>query len=148
MITASKLRYYFWYMFGTIGVAIFWAGISGGFKTLVGSLWVTLVIGLTMLIILSRLKQSLDPISKTQGAFHDTIHKLNSHPQKHEFHIKYFDKVKNEHILFSASELKSVEKSFLIFQHDLKEYFIPINRVKEILQNGQSFLKLEHKEDN
>lgn len=134
-----KLSRYFWAILGALGVVLFWAGIWDGVGTLpyLEHPLVSLIVGLTILGLSGLIFKEFDPLGKKDSGKILAAHKVHRHPQKHLFHVRYFDKIKKSHILISATKLKKIEKeAFLVFKHEGKEFFLPIHRVKEILHKN------------
>ena len=131
-------------MFGAVGVIAFWAGIWEGIAGMpyLENPWISLVVGLTMLSFSGLIFQQFDPLEMIAKRVSDILYKVQIHPQKHEFLIKYHDKIKKKHVLLKAKELKGIDNGFLIFIHGKEEVFVPIHRVTEILHNSKTFWKL------
>jgi hypothetical protein len=142
-----KLQQYFWSLFGVLGIVMFWAGIWDG----VGSLYylqpplVSLAFGLFILIVSGVIFKELNPFGKSGKKMIVAIHKVRTHSKRHQFHFKYFDKIKNKYLLISASKLKTIEKdAYLILKDGGKEVIIPVHRVKGILHQGKAW---DHKKE-
>lgn len=135
---SHKLKRYFWNVLGVIGVVFFWAGIWDGLGNL-GYLvnpWASLITG-ALLLLVSTLVFKKISLKMTEMPILSLIYRVHKHPKKHEFHIKYYDKLKRKHFIFPASEIKRIEKSFLILKKKQKEFFIPVHRVAGILHKGK-----------
>lgn len=143
MITWEDIKKYFWFLFGTIGVVFFWAGAWDGLGSLpyVQSPWISLAIGIIMLSLSGVIFKGANPLWEVEKPIHDIVKKINRHPQKQEFHIKYADHVSKKELLLKADKLKNIEKDFLIFLEKGKEVFIPVHRVTEILHKGKTHWK-------
>ena len=146
MAMMEKIKQYFWFMFGIIGVVLFWAGVwegIGGLPYLENPL-ISLIAGLGLFAISAVFFKGTNPFwGEKEGEVHMILHQVHSHPQKHEFHIKYHDNIKHSEILYKAIKLKSIEKGFLVFaEKSGKEVFVPVHRVTQILRKGKNFWKL------
>ena len=140
-----KLSRYFWAILGVLGVVLFWAGTWDGLGTLpyLEHPLISLIVGLSILILSGLIFKEFDPLGKKDSGKILTAHKLHRHPKKHQFHVKYFDKVRKTHITINATKLKRIEKeAYLVFEHEGKEFFLPIHRVKDILHKNVPW---EHK---
>lgn len=121
---------------------MFWAGVWDGLGTLpyLGNPLISLGVGLFILIVSGLIFKELNPFGKGGKKMIIAVHKVHNHPKKHQFHLKYFDKIKKKHLLISARKLKNIEKdSYLILKEAGKELFIPVHRVKEILHHGKTW---------
>lgn len=143
-LTTENLRHYFWALIGVIGIVLFWAGLWDG----VGNLWflqnplVSLIAGLLILASSGLILKEFDPLKAEEQKASAALHTVHKHPQKHEFHIMFHDRLKKRDLLYEAEHLKQIEKGFLIFvMKEGKEIFVPIHRVKEILRKGKSYWK-------
>ncbi len=149
MVNKEKLKQYFWYLFGIIGVVFFWIGVWDGIGN-VGILknpLVSVAIGITMLISSRIIFKETDPEKEWLEAAHKTFREVHQHPQKEQFHIKYHDKIKQAHVLAGADKLHKIEKGFLIFLQEGREIFVPFHRVAEILYRGQLHKRLKAPEE-
>lgn len=146
MINLSKetLRHYLFAAIGVVGIVLFWAGLWDGIGTL-GPLHnplVSLAAGIIILASSGLLLKEFDPLKEEERKIHAEMLKIHHHPQKHEFYIKFHDRIKGKDVLHQAKHLKDIEKGFLIFvEKEGKELFVPIHRVKEILHKGKSYWK-------
>ena len=97
----------------------------------------SLLTGIAMLLI-GGLVRKADTVKKQELIARGILHGVHRHPQKHEFHIKYHDKIKKKDIVYRADKLDRIEKGFLVFVEKGKEEgFIPIHRVTEVLHKGK-----------
>lgn len=144
MISTIQLKSYFWYIFGIMGVVFFWTGVWDGIGNL-GPLQnplISLIVGLVMLTLSGFIFKESGMFGSGEKAIENILQGVHHHPQKHEFHIKYLDKIKGKHLHLEASKLKSIEKEFLVFLDNTgKEIFIPHHRVMEILHKGKTHWK-------
>ena len=143
MVAAEDIKKYFWYVFGTIGVVFFWAGVWDG----LGNLWllqnaiISFVVGFTLLGLSGVIFKDANPLWETEKPVKSEAKKVHRHPQKQEFHFKYNDHVKNKELLLHAQKLQRVEKEFLVFLDKGKEVFVPLHRITEILHKGKTHWK-------
>lgn len=139
MIPWYKFQRYFWALFGVLGVVFFWAGVWDG----IGSLpylkypWVSFLIGIAILSFSGLVLKEFNPLEGTEQRMSGLLHQVKSHPQKHHFHVKYYDQVRRGHITFRGDKVKRIEKSFVILHSPRREVFIPLHRVKKILHKGK-----------
>ncbi|MBI4151405.1 hypothetical protein HY496_00400 [Candidatus Woesearchaeota archaeon] len=144
MITLDEIRQYFWKLFGVLGVVLFWAGLWDGVGSLpyISNPFVSLVLGVILFTLSGVLFKDTSPLWTSPSTVHKILKDVHQHPFKHEFHIRYEDKLKGKDFLIGAQWFKKVEKGFLIF-HDPqnKEVFIPLSRVKEILRGERTHWK-------
>lgn len=144
MITKEDIKKYFWALLGAIGMIFFWAGVWDGIGTLpfIENIWISLIVGLAILTFSGTIYKEFDPLKEMEEAVHLQLHKVHSHPQKKEFHIKYYDRIKKKHLLLRGDSIRRIEKGFIVF-HDERgeENFIPGHRVSEILHKGKSYWK-------
>ncbi len=144
MVSSEELKRYFWYFFGVLGVVFFWAGVWDGLGNVafLQNPLFSLMVGIAMLLI-GGLVRKADKVKKQELVARGVLHQVHHHPQKHEFHIKYHDKIKKKDILYRADKLDRIEKGFLVFAEKGKEeIFVPIHRVTEVLHKGKTFHKL------
>jgi len=143
MITYEKARHYLWSLFGAIGIVIFWEGVWGGIGGLpyLSIWWVSFIVGIAMLSFSGIIFKQYDPLEEVERSAHEVMHRINRHPQKHEFRITYHDKMKGHHTL-EAKDLQRIEKGFLVFLQKGKEVFVPIHRVTEVLHKNKSYWKV------
>ena len=142
MAIGAKIKIYGLYVFGILGVAIFWGGLWGTSKILVPKAYLTFIIGLFLLALANIIKDKMDPAAKPNREINDVLHKLHKHPQKHQFHIKYHDKIKRKHVYVKAEKLHHLENEHIVFiENNDQETFIPVHRILEILQNKETHWK-------
>ena len=143
MFTKEQLKKYFWYFFSTLGVVFFWAGTWDGIGhiSFLKIPWVSLGIGIILLSISGIIFK--DETKLAEKTAHSVLSEVHHHPQREQFHIKYNDKIKKQHITIRADQIKSIEKGFLVLEAKKGvETFVPIHRVTEILHQGKSYKKL------
>jgi len=142
MIRIYQLKRYFWSIFGVLGVVLFWAGVWDGIGYLP---WfhnplVCLLVGFVILGASGILFKEFDPLGMSEKKKILSLHHVYSHPQRHQFSIKYYDHIKRSNITISAKKLRKIEnEAFLNIEEAGKEVFIPIHRIKEIFRNGKKW---------
>ncbi len=139
----AQIRQYFWYLFGIMGVVFFWAGVWDGLGSLpyISNPWISLLIGVVMLTLSGFIFKGTSPIFGGEKTALSELRKVHSHPRKHEFHIRYKDRIQRKEVLLQANTLKDIEKEFLVFLQGNKEMFVPVHRVTEILHKGKRHWK-------
>jgi len=146
MIETEQIKKYFWSLFGVVGIVAFWAGIWDGIGGLsyISSPLVSLIIGLTILIGARFIFKEFNPFAETEKSANKAILNLHKRPNKHEFQIKYHDRLQKNYQDISGKDLKDIEKLFLVVnQNDQQEVFIPVHRVKEIRHKGKLHWKAQ-----
>ena len=142
MVSVQIITKYFWYIFGVMGIVFFWAGVLdglGNLSYLVNPL-ISLFVGLAMLTLGGYLFRDTGMFGKADKR-HSMLHKVHTHPKKHEFIISYHDRIKKKEISFPAHKLQDIEKGFLVLLEGKKELFVPSKRVTKILHNGEVYWK-------
>ncbi|MEW5897006.1 MAG: RNA repair domain-containing protein [Nanoarchaeota archaeon] len=129
----EKSKLYFWYFLGVMGIVFFWAGIWDGLGGLpyLSTPWISLLIGLLMLLVSKTISKGV-VAKKVKQELGPVLSKIHHHPQKHEFNIKYNDKLKNKGMAIKAGKIKRIEKEFLVLIDQGRELFIPFHRITEI----------------
>ncbi len=147
MINIGQLKRFGWSVAGATGIIIFWRGLWEGSSYIpyLENLWVTLVVGLTMMAF-SAFKFQDFPLEASERI----IKNIQKHPQKHEFHLKYKDNILSKEIAIVAHEIKKVKNNFIMFQGKDGgfDYFIPTERINEITFQGKTHWKREKTEDS
>ncbi len=144
MIPYEKIKKYNWAIFSALGIVFFWAGIWDGIGALpfLNHPINSLIIGGIMLISSGYIFKQFDPLGSLESSIKKTLHEVHNHPQKHLFHIKYHDKLKNKDILLRGNHITKIENNYLILKHQQgKEIFIPIHRIKEVLHKNKTYWK-------
>lgn len=145
MITREDTQRYFWYFFVVLGVILFWTGVLDGVGK-VGYLknpLVSLFLGTVMLLI-GGIVRKTDNVNQQELVAHNVLREIHHHPLKHEFHVKYYDKMKQKEVLIGGTQLHRLEKGFMVLlEEGGKELFIPIHRVTEVLHQGKTYKKLK-----
>ncbi len=143
MISLEEIKKYFWYLFGVMGIVFFWTGTWDG----LGNLWllqnplISFIVGIILLGLSGVIFKESNPLWELEKPVKTQAKKVHHHPQKHEFHFKYEDHVKNKELLLHAQNLQRIEKEFLVFLDKGKEIFVPLHRVTEILHNEKTHWK-------
>jgi len=144
MISMQDLKKYFWFVFGIMGVVFFWVGIWDGIGSLpyLSNPPISLAVGLLMFSVSKLIFKDADIFGgEEKKEVQKIIQKVRRHPKKHEFHIKYEDKIKNKEVILKFSKLDDVEKEFLVFLEKGKEIFVPLHRVTEITHKKKTHWK-------
>ncbi len=148
-ITIEQLRHYFWSIFGITGIVFFWAGLwdGVGYLPVIKNPLVSVIIGITIISISGSLYTWYDHLTSNRSSLNENLKKIYNHPEKYNFHIKYYDRTNNKHIKVKASLIKKIEKDILVLTHPTqnKEMFIPIHRIKEILYKGKTWNQSQKK---
>ena len=133
-------KHFLWSLLGAIGIVLFWRGIWSGID-LLGELprwiWVShpslsLFVGLAILTFSGMIFREFDPLGGIEKGVTDALNKVQTHPQKKEFSIIYYDNVRKKDIHVNADDIKNLEKSMLLIHEGGREVFIPLHRVKAI----------------
>src|SRR3989344_1169922 len=137
----DEAKQYFWKLFGILGVVMLWAGLwdgVGNFSYLSNPI-VSLIFGVILFTLSGVIFKDTSPLWSPPTGVHKVLGDIKRHPFRHEFHIRYEDRLKGKDFLIGAQWFKKVEKNFLIF-HDPKnkEVFVPLNRVKEVLRGEKT----------
>ena len=144
MVATEDLKKYFWYVFGTIGVVFFWAGVwdgLGNIHPIIANPWLSLGLGIILLGLSGIIFKDANPLWEVEKPVKTQAKKVYRHPQKHEFHFKYEDHLKKKELTIPAGKLQRIEKEFLVFLDQGKEVFVPLHRVTEILHKGKTHWK-------
>lgn len=143
MFSGEDIKKYFWYLFGIMGIVFFWTGTWDGLGNLgpLANPLVSLLVGVVLLSLSGVIFKDANPLWEIEKPVKAEAKKVHRHPQKHEFHFKYEDRLKNKELLVHAQKLQRIEKEFLVFLDQGKEVFVPLHRVTEILHNGKTHWK-------
>lgn len=151
MVLREQDKHFLWSLYATIAIIFTWKGLwEGAYEipylcayrnSALCDPFVFLFIGFAMLTLSGVIFKEFDPLGGLEASVNKIVHYVQNHPRKQEFEIKYHDKNKKRDITISAEHLKSMEKGVLVVEdpRQKKELFIPIHRIKEILQNGQTY---------
>lgn len=144
MVSTQELKRYFWFIFGISGVVFFWVGIWDGIGNLsyLENPLISFAFGIFMLSISKLIFRDADPFwGSGKKEVQKVLEKVNRHPKKDEFYIKYKDKLKDREVALKASKFKEIEKEFAVFLDKGKEIFVPLHRVTEVLHNKKRHWK-------
>ncbi len=144
MLSLDDIKIYSWYVFGVLGVVLFWVGIWDGIGSLpyLNNPWISMAIGLGMFAVSKKIFKEGGFLAGGKKQVEEVLYSIRQHPEKHQFHIKYFDNLKNKQILLHAKKLHHLEKGFVIFLDQGKEVFVPVHRVVEVLYKGKTHWKV------
>jgi len=145
MLSREEGQRYLWYFFGVLGVVLFWAGVWDGVGNLgfLENPLFSLIAGIILLFVGGIIRKT-DQVNQQELAAHNLLRQVHRHPQKRDFHLKYFDKLRKQEVLVGGEQLHHLEKGFLVLlEKGGKELFIPIHRVTEVLHQGKTFKKLK-----
>ena len=110
MLAWEDIKKYFWYIFGVMGVVFFWTGTWDG----LGNLWllqnplISFIVGIILLALSGIIFKEANPLWEVEKPVKIEAKKVHHHSQKHEFHFKYADHVKNKEVLIHAGKLKPI----------------------------------------
>lgn len=139
-------KHFLWSLFAAIGVIFVWKGLWEGIYEIpyIGDPWVALFIGLTMLTFSGLIFREFDPLGGVEKSVKSTVEKIKKHPKKEDFLLKYYDKSTKKEMAVNAKDFKRMEENMLIFKHKTKkqEVFIPLQRITEIIHNGNTYWRL------
>jgi len=139
-------KHFLWSLVTAIGVILVWKGLWEGLYEIpyVGEPWVALFIGFTMLTFSGVIFKEFDPLGSLDKSVNKVIHTVHTHPEKHNFKIKYYDRIQKKDVFLEVGKIKKIEKGSLIVEDikGTKELFIPIHRVAEILYKGEIYWRL------
>ncbi len=142
-MNTSMLKRYFWFILGIFGVIFFWVGIWDGVGSLpyIKKWWISLIIGLLMFAGSGIFLKENNPFGGAYNPLLKVLHKINQHPEKHLFQIKYFDRLKGRETILEGKLLHHLEKDFIVFLDGERERFLPAHRVIEVLHKGKTHWK-------
>ncbi|MBR9683787.1 DUF504 domain-containing protein [Candidatus Woesearchaeota archaeon] len=146
MFLREQDRHFIWSLLVAIGIIFIWKGLWEGLYEIpyLGNEWVALFVGFAILTFSGLIIKEFDPSGSLEKAVRKIVHKVKNHPQKHEFHIKYYDKVKKKQISVPAGKIVNFENDCLIVKDKSgkREIFIPAHRITEAVHKGKSYWKL------
>ncbi|MBI2662141.1 hypothetical protein HYX11_01640 [Candidatus Woesearchaeota archaeon] len=151
MIIKENLKKYFWAVLGAIGMICFWAGVWAGIGELpyLENPLISLVVGMAILTFSGTIYKEFDPLKETEEEIHQQLHQIHTHPEKHLFHIKYFDNLKKQHVFLRGDQIAKIEKGFIIlFDENGREVFVPGHRVLELMHKGKPFWRVHDEVKN
>ncbi|MBW2965082.1 DUF504 domain-containing protein [Candidatus Woesearchaeota archaeon] len=143
MMLRESDKHFLWSLFGAVGIILFWKGIWEGVGglPLLESGWVSLFVGLVILTFSGIIFREFDPLGGVEKGVMKILHSVHEHPQKHEFTIHYYDKIKKKNVEVSAKDIKRIEKNMLCIHEKDGEKFIPIHRVMAVHRKGEAIWK-------
>ncbi len=127
-------------MVGFIAIVLFFDGVYGGIGGLpiIDYWYVSLVIGLVMLACSGYIYKLSATFETIEEMTTNVLKEIHTHPEKHEFHIIYDDKIAHKKIPIHAIKVKRIEKGFLVIEGEQNhELFIPLSRISHTLYKGQ-----------
>ncbi|MDO8656621.1 MAG: hypothetical protein Q7K45_05260 [Nanoarchaeota archaeon] len=154
MVLREQDKHFLWSLYAVVSIIFVWKGLWEGVYALpyiceyrnsaICDPFVFLFIGFTMLTLSGAIFKEFDPLGGVEAAVNKIIHFVQNHPRKAEFDITYHDKNQKKDITVNAEFLKGMEKGVIVIEDQVKkqEFFIPIHRIKEILQNGKVYWRL------
>ena len=140
MVDKEDLKKAGYSMLGFIGIVLFFDGVYNGIGGLpiIENWYVCLTIGLTMLVCSGSIYKLSATFESIEEMTTNVIKEIHAHPERHEFHIIYDDKVAQKKIPLHALKIKRIEKGFIVFQGEQgQDVYIPLNRISHTLYKGQ-----------
>lgn len=135
------LQRYFLNLLAIIGITILWVGIWDGIGNLgpMENPLVSFFVGAALLAISPLIFKKAQPLPlwEEHETIKDLVEKIQNHPKKYQFHIKYKDQRQKKETMLNAKNLHRIEKNFLIFVENNQEKFLPIHRITSFLYKGQ-----------
>ncbi len=147
-------KHFLWALYSAIAIVFTWKGLWEGAYAIpylceyrnsaICDPFVFLFIGFAMLTLSGVIFKEFDPLGGVESAVSKIIHFVQNHPRRKEFQITYYDQNKKKDIAVSAEHLKGMEKGVLVIEDPAqkRELFIPMHRIKEVLQNGKTYWRL------
>ena len=137
-------------LYAAVAVIFAWKGIWEGIYIIpylsdyIGNPFVFLFIGLTMLTFSGLIFKEFDPFGDLEKSTTKILNDVHNHPEKKQFIIKYYDKVKQKNITLNPASIIKVERGAIIVKAAGKnqEIFIPNHRVTEVLYKGKPYWRL------
>jgi uncharacterized protein (UPF0248 family) len=126
------------------GIVLFWRGIWDVMSIIpiLGNPFVSLFLGLLIITLTGVVFQQFDPlgtqIAKTMEILNEIVSRRH---RKEHYEIFYFDEKKNDLRKILHKDIKRLEHNFLVVEERDKEIFIPIHRVRKIVENGRTIWK-------
>ncbi|MFH1395912.1 MAG: RNA repair domain-containing protein [archaeon] len=139
-------RHFLWSLLAAVGVIFVWKGLWEGLYEIpyLGDPWVALFVGLAMLTFSGIIFKEFDPLGSLEKSINKKIRLVHTHPKRHEYQIRYYDKIKKKKVVIKVGEIKRIERGSLILK-DAKgkqEIFIPTHRITEVLHKGKTYWKI------
>ena len=139
-------RHFLWSLLAAIGVIFVWKGLWEGLYEIpyFGDPWVALFIGLVILTFSGLIFREFDPLGSIEKSANKVVRSVFNNNNRKEFHLKYHDKVKKKDVSIRGDSIKGIEKSTIVVKDvkKNKEYFIPIHRITEITQKGETYWRM------
>lgn len=138
-------KHFLWSMIGALGLILFWRGVWNGIDILYGvNAWTWLAtpalsffVGLLILTFSGLLFSQFDPLGGIEKGIIDKLNMIQTHPERKDFKVTYYDKLKKEDVHINAEDIKHFEKNMLLVHSGGRESFIPIHRIKAIHKKGK-----------
>lgn len=136
-------KHFIWSLLAATGIIFVWKGLWEGIYELpyIGDSWVILFIGFALLTFSGLIFKEFDPMGSLDKSISKIIHHVKTHPKKHEFLVKYYDKIKKKDVLIKAGDIKKVEKGSLVIK-GRQDIFIPTHRIVEVIHKGKTYWRL------
>ena len=139
-------RHFLWSLLAAVGVIFVWKGLWEGLYEIpyLGDPWVALFFGLVILTFSGLIFREFDPLGSIEKSANKVVRSVFNNSNRKEFNLKYHDKVRKKDILIKGDSIKSIEKSTIIIKDKKKnrEHFVPIHRITEITQNGNTYWRM------
>ncbi|MBI2662142.1 DUF504 domain-containing protein [Candidatus Woesearchaeota archaeon] len=146
MVLREQDRHFLWSLVVAVGGILAWRGIWEGLYEIpyIADDWILLFIGFAILTFSGAIFKEFDPLGSIEKSATNVINYIAQHPRKQEFVIRYKDKTQKEPMAIKGDRLKHMDKGALVFKHDTREeeFFVPLHRVIEVIQNEKSYWKL------
>lgn len=139
-------KHFLWSLLAAVGVVLVWKGLWEGMREIpyAGDPWVLFFIGFAMLTFSGMIFKEFDPLGSIDKSIKKVFNQIRVNPNKKDFEIKYFDKVKKKEIIIHAEKIKHLEKGYLVVEHQTgkQEVFIPTHRLTEVMYKGKKYWQL------
>lgn len=143
MVLREQDKHFIWSILAATGLIFVWKGLWEGLYEIpyIGDSWVALFIGFALLTFSGLIFKEFDPLGSLETSISKIVHHVRTHPKKHEFCIKYYDKIRKKDVVIRAGDIRKVEKGSLIIKGQ-QEIFIPTHRIKEVSYKGKTYWRL------
>ena len=143
-------KHFLWSLLGAVGIILFWRGIWASidvFWEISGWEWIatpalSLFLGLAVLTFSGLIFREFDPLGGLEKGVKDILHTIQTHPEKSDFKVIYYDNLKKKDVHIKADDIKSIEKNMLLIHEAGREVFIPIHKVKAIHKKDKVFWRM------
>lgn len=134
-------RHFLWSLYAAVAIIFLWKGIWDGIYLIpyLGDPFVFLFIGLALLTFTGVIFKEFDPLGGVEKATTKIINHVHHHPRKHEFMLKYQDRVQGKERMIPVTAIKGIEKRALVVEMKGSELFIPLQRITEIQHQGKTY---------